>query len=291
MPSTLFVANGVVYPEQPNTQVELPKMTKGYWEPHSSSIDFCEDNYLHTKFLVETHNTWSSIVGISLLGIVGLVLGNSTRERRHTMTYILLVLIGVGSAGLHGTLHWAFQSSDELPMIYLATLANYMCIEYASPMGKPKYPQLPLGLILLMVAVTFIYYCFQHIFLVFVFMYSVAEIVNVYLMYTILYGRKDTSEAARRIGKLALYSYLIVALPIWHFDMYMCQWILANIATIFNGATMHVVWHLSAGFGAYCAIVCLECCRMDALELPYQEYYVFGLIPVILATQKEKKSD
>lgn len=62
--------------------------------------------------MVEFHNTWSSLAGISLFGVIGLWKGNPTKEIRYTLGYIVLLMIGVGSAGLHGTLHWIFQSSD-----------------------------------------------------------------------------------------------------------------------------------------------------------------------------------
>ena len=89
----------------------------GFWEPHSASIDFCESNYLHSNYIVEIHNTWSSILGISSFGAVGILFANPTNELRHFIAYFVLILIGVGSAGLHGTLNWIYQSSDELPMI------------------------------------------------------------------------------------------------------------------------------------------------------------------------------
>jgi hypothetical protein len=89
--------------------------------PHSPSITNLfvhtfpytgEANYAHLNSIVELHNTWSSIAGISLFGLIGLWKGNPTREIRYSLGYIILFLIGLGSAGLHGTLHWIFQSSD-----------------------------------------------------------------------------------------------------------------------------------------------------------------------------------
>eukprot|EP00979_Chaetoceros_neogracilis_P016841 scaffold9877_cov256-Chaetoceros_neogracile.AAC.2 len=94
-----------------------------------------EQNYLYHHGIVEIHNTWSSLAGISLFGLIGLIKGNATREKRYFLAYLTLFLIGVGSAGLHGTLHWVFQSSD--------VLMNFMIVEQGSPNGNPKYPRLP----------------------------------------------------------------------------------------------------------------------------------------------------
>jgi hypothetical protein len=78
-----------------------------------------EKNYEHFYEVVEPHNFWSSIAGISLFGLIGLWKGNSTKEWRYFLGYFILFLIGVGSAGLHGTMHWVFQSSDGKIVIVL----------------------------------------------------------------------------------------------------------------------------------------------------------------------------
>ncbi|OEU10819.1 aPHC-domain-containing protein [Fragilariopsis cylindrus CCMP1102] len=101
----------------------------GYWEPHTSSIDFCETNYLHSSYIAEPHNLFSSLWGLSLLGLIGIYYGNPTGEIRFKIAYGILILIGIGSAALHGTLNWVFQSADELPMIYLVISALYCLIE------------------------------------------------------------------------------------------------------------------------------------------------------------------
>lgn len=113
----------------------------GYWEPHTSSIDFCERNYGITKYVAEPQNVLSSLYGISLIGLIGLWYGipntgaSSTRSAstievlRYKLMYVILILIGIGSAALHGTLHWIFQSADELPMIYLTISAVYILLE------------------------------------------------------------------------------------------------------------------------------------------------------------------
>jgi len=103
--------------------------TQYYWEPHTSSIDFCEDNYLHSNYIVEIHNVWSSLMGISLFGILGLIYHSKNeiyKEKRSLLAYWILFLIGMGSAGLHGSLHWIFQSSDEVSDLRVQCLTWYL---------------------------------------------------------------------------------------------------------------------------------------------------------------------
>ena len=89
----------------------------GFWEPHSSSVDFCEPNYLLSEYIAEPHNVWSSLF-ITVIGMVGFFYGNPLNELSVSAMYIILAVIGLGSAGLHTTLHWFYQSSDEVPMLW-----------------------------------------------------------------------------------------------------------------------------------------------------------------------------
>lgn len=252
----------------------------GYWEPHTSSVDFCERNYEHSEFVVEWHNSWSSFVGISVFGLIGLIWGNPTKEMRHTLGYLILTLIGLGSVGLHGSLHWIFQSSDELPMIYLVAVANYMCVEVDSKVGEPKYPQLPTFLNILMVINTFIYYTFQHIYAVFIATYAVSSILNTFLLVYVVYWKNTGGKMGKKIFKGTIIGYLIIAFPIWLVDMHCCNWVLTNVADNMHGLTLHVVWHLCAGYGAYCVLVTLEYCRMIALKIPCTCDFWLGFIPI-----------
>src|SRR5947207_1882343 len=76
---------------------------------HTSDIDFCEKN--NDTFIVESFNTWSSLV-ISLYGIIGLWTckkinkhrGRLNLNTRLIVLYLNLVIIGICSAYFHSTL-------------------------------------------------------------------------------------------------------------------------------------------------------------------------------------------
>lgn len=251
----------------------------GFWEPHSSSIDFCERNYENSHHIAELHNTWSSLLGISLFGLIGLIWGNPTKEIRHTLAHAILLFIGLGSAGLHGTLHWIFQSSDELPMVYLVAMYMYMGFELDSKKGQLHHPRLPLMLFILLAINTVVYYAFQHVYLVFIISYNSLVIVNTGLMFNNNIRKKVGGEMGKRIGIRALIAYLIIGAPIWMIDMGFCDWILTHVADSTFGMTLHVVWHIAAGYGAYCITTNLEYCRMIALGLPCECTFWMGIVP------------
>jgi dihydroceramidase len=253
---------------------------EGFWEPHSSSIDFCEANYFRSHYIVEVHNTWSSLMGLSSFGLIGLVIGNHLKESRNTVAYSVLILIGLGSAGLHGTLHWFLQSADEVPMMYLLLSIFYLCGEYDAPVGKPNYPHLPQFLIFLAVANTLLYYCFQQLYLVFLCTFFSEAAVAIAGLRRIIYGTEGRSAIAKRINNIGVSSLFLVALPSWLYDMLQCKKFIGFANGNLFGMTPHIVWHFGAGFAAYCAIVCLECCRMEELKVTYKARFIGGIFPV-----------
>lgn len=264
---------------------------RGYWEPHTSSIDFCERNYLHSNHIVELHNTWSSILGISFFGITGILYANPTQETRYTVAYLVLVLIGVGSAGLHGSLHWIFQSSDELPMVYLVTCLNYMALEVDAPVGRPKYPWLPTALGIFSMVNTGIYYYFQQIYLVFLSTFVLGVVIMAVLTYQLAMLKEGRSHASKKLFKIGTFSYLLVGSPVWIFEMLQCHKVLPladALPGILQGATPHVVWHFTAGFGTYCIICFFCCCRMEALNIPFEVTMVNGILPTISKVEGKK---
>lgn len=291
-----------------------------FWEPHTSSIDFCESNYLLSNYIVEVHNTWSSILGLSFFGLLGLVFNNHTREVRHAIAYSILILIGLGSAGLHGTLHWFLQSSDELPMMYLLLSVIYLCAEWDAPLSSNNtsttsnssssssskstrnYPNLPTMLSLVAVTNTIIYYCLQKIYFVFLFTFISETTLVATWLYLVVYnhrhydGRRNnpktkgirtsnststSSHVARKICNTGIGSIILAAVPCWLFDMLHCQYVMEISNQYFLGVTPHVVWHFGAGFGAYCVILSLECCRLDELQIPYVATFQGGFFPRI----------
>lgn len=274
------------------------RITAGFWEPHTSSIDFCESNYVHSSHIVELHNTWSSLLGISLFGLIGIVWANPLRvygEHRWTLAYAILILIGIGSAGLHGSLHWIFQSSDELPMVYLATSILYLALEYNAPLQQqaaPNYPYLPSIFTALMVLNTVVYYCFQHIYGVFLVTYATEVTVLTILTWRIGRSRSIQEHVSKRLGVLAAFSYLFIGAPVWVLDMLHCHRVVLPYAHrlpgIWEGATPHVIWHFAAGFGAYCCIVALYCARLEELKMPFYVQMLGGVVPIIGLPQEKK---
>lgn len=280
-------------------------MIQGYWEPHTSSVDFCESNYSWSRYVAEPHNVWSSWFGISLWGLLGLwqtLQGAKSQQQqkrgdgiptsssfhplyewRTRLAFWLLLLIGIGSMGLHGTLHWIFQSSDELPMVYVVLCGVFSLLEIEARPHHPKFPLLPYAMAGVSVLQTVIYYVFQEYYIVFLVTFSVGvafvvQRIGVLATSTTL----PVQHSTRRLARLGFIAFVPVAIPVWIFDMLLCDHgVLQGSNLYFAGMTPHVVWHFCAGFGAYCLILFMIACRCDLLCQPVRLAYWCKSVPVL----------
>ena len=287
----------------------------GYWEPHTSSIDFCESNYLLSPHIVEPHNVWSSLFGLSLFGILGILYGNPTNEWRIFLIYFILLIIGLGSACLHASLHWCFQSFDELPMIYLVVVGLFAIIEVDSPRRKPKYPRLAIYLVLLSCINTAVYYKYQHLYLIFLLTFSGLTVVAFGLHVQIakrLYdenkkierggtimirGKKiryNNNAIALRFYKLHGISYVLIASPIWVLDQFHCGYLLPIYNALpfpLKGMTLHVVWHTCAGLGVHYFVQFLCAVRASELGMECDTKSLLGILPVVTVAKESKAAN
>lgn len=266
----------------------MNEIKEGYWWPHTSSIDFCEPNYAVTGNIVEFHNAWSSIAFLSGVGIFGLWKGNPTKEWRVAIAYLILVLIGIGSTLLHGTLHWLFQSSDELPMLYMAIGFFYCVLECETPIDHPpRYYSWPWFVALAFVN-TIIYYTFQKLYVLFLLSFTVVTLIVTLGLVRMLYQKNPRSSMAEAkamfwLGELY---FTAIGVTVWVFDMMLCNAVVLPISEQLpgwtKGITPHILWHFAAALGAYVLTTSLTCCRLISLGIPHHvSYMCFGMLPII----------
>jgi len=74
---------------------------RGYWDPQTSTVDWCESNYTVTKYCAEAFNASTNII-FFYLGVKGIAL------YRHDpillISYIGYLTVGLGSFLFHATL-------------------------------------------------------------------------------------------------------------------------------------------------------------------------------------------
>jgi hypothetical protein len=94
------------------------------WGDHTASIDWCEQNYVHTPYIAEFYNTLTNLptILLGLWGCYGSFKGGL--RRRYALGYLGLTGIGLGSLLFHATLKYEAQLLDELPMVSRISLRS-----------------------------------------------------------------------------------------------------------------------------------------------------------------------
>lgn len=179
-------------------------MTNYYWGPSDASVHFCEDKYTHLFWIAEYYNTLSSLCYI--------LVGSAIRKRNIEISNGL-ILVGIGSILLHGTLRWYGQLIDEIAMLYTIVKG----IEKYRP-DKVKRYHLPIMI--------FLYLNFyQH----FIFLASFFTLLNFYLCY-ITHNKIYITFST--LGSIC-----------WMSDKLLCKYV--------KHWYLHVWWHIFTSIGTY----------------------------------------
>ena len=199
----------------------VPEFLMGYWEPHTSSIDFCEPNYLLTPYIAEPHNAFSSLA-ITALGLIGLLYGNPTQEWRFVVMYGLFAAVGLGSFALHTTLGWLAQSLDEIPINWVNATYIYSLIEMQAKKSTKRIRNVEWYLLAFVVLQTIVYYQMRTWYLFFIITYtSTAAIVTLWAGYLVLVKLEDKEHISvcRTLYLHSLACYVVIGCVVWLLDM------------------------------------------------------------------------
>jgi len=126
-----------------NTENNLP----GFWDPLTSTIDWCEPNYQHSHYIAETWNTLSNLIYI--IGAFIFLLrvekfyrtNNFTRSLRLPRLYVEIFgvfMVGVGSFLFHMTLLREHQMMDEVAMNFTILMHLYSLLNMEDEIDGEK---------------------------------------------------------------------------------------------------------------------------------------------------------
>jgi len=249
---------------------------EGMWEV-TSTIDWCEPNYLHSSYVAETWNTFSNLIYI-ILSLYFLYQSSrlfksdprlKTRKlMRIVVSSVAIVIVGVGSFLFHMTLLKEYQALDELAM-YLIAVVNIFCqLNNEDELEANKYPNLAfmkfkgvfsspraglsaIGCGLLFILSLLTYSLLSDV--VFETMFGLSLLLSIVLTYRnavktypVPQQYKAQQETIKK-NRLIMFG-LVIAASVFAFSVWSID---NNTCPRFEALKLHSFWHLGTAVGTY----------------------------------------
>ncbi|KAF9885230.1 hypothetical protein FE257_000590 [Aspergillus nanangensis] len=240
-----------------------------FWGPQTSYLNFCEEDYVITRYVGEFINTLSSAVYI-IYGIYGLW---QLRRKQHVgsrwIPYGGLIGVGICSGGYHMTLKYHTQMSDELSMHLLTTPLLYRILTFQR---TPQYTRV-VGMILL---VEFTVVMVVHMVMDEFLLHAITFGMGVYLIATktvriIPDQIQDLSirKTFRCIAFFGCFSFLF-GYFVWLIDEWACGMLTGTkhyvglpFAFLLE---LHGWWHVFTAIGGYIAVAVVDVITSDEVD-------------------------
>ena len=184
-----------------------------FWGKPDVSVSFCEDKYVVSDYIAEYYNTMSALAYV----IVGIFF---FRTRLKKLS-IIMILLGLGTALLHGTLRFYGQWLDETSMLIL----SFFIIK---EIRKERFNKKTNNLYLL--ALILPYFVFERFFCYFFLVFCSLQI------YIYLIARKKIKKYTLEYYLIKSYSIILLISGIcWLLDQLFCEYV--------RDYQLHAVWH------------------------------------------------
>ncbi|OQD74157.1 hypothetical protein PENDEC_c012G03055 [Penicillium decumbens] len=233
-----------------------------FWGPQTSYLNFCEEDYVVTRFVAEFINTFSSFVYM-IYGIYGLRQLSQKQESGgfRSISYYGLFGVGVCSAGYHMTLKYHTQMSDELSMHLLTTPLLYRILTFqASPQRTKIVGVILLTLFTLVMAV--------HMFMDEFILHAVTFGLAVYLIATrtlkIILQQVSDPSIRRSLRNLTYFGFFCFAFGyfVWLIDVWACGILIKTRHVVGLPLAflteLHGWWHVFTAIGGYVAVAVVD---------------------------------
>ncbi|KAI9504713.1 hypothetical protein GGI25_000635 [Coemansia spiralis] len=273
----------------------IPVLNAGinYWGEATSTIDWCEENYVACKYIAEFWNTTTNLVFFAL-ALFGMYKVRSTKqENRFLLCYMAMLVVGIGSWLFHMTLQYQWQLADELPMVYGTCICVYCALRADVKVGSDIY--VSLALFAYSTVVTLVYVqirkpVFHQI------AYGMEVFCILYLnMKHQIELRKTNWRAYSELMQLLWVgvSSFGMAFVLWNIDNIFC----GNLRAIRNAVPallspffqLHAYWHIGTALGCYVSIVYQQYLRLVKLDT-VDEYRLRRLAFVVPYIDKAVKA-
>ncbi|SCU87978.1 LAFA_0E09978g1_1 [Lachancea sp. 'fantastica'] len=249
----------------------------GYWGKPTSTIDWCEENYVVSSFIAEWSNTLTNSAFVALALYVTWSAFYQRLEKRFVLIGLGLGTVGVGSWLFHMTLRYEYQLLDELPMIYATCIPAWSIFsEKRHPLNNGPLTTSSLfmqGVIGVLVfgaaAILTVVYLLYRDPTIHQTAYAILNVIVVFSAGGMAAKYVHDPLAKRNLRNTMALSISIFLLGyfLWQLDVHFCSfWIFVRRTFLHLPFGMflelHSWWHLLTGSGVYFYIVHLEYLRV-----------------------------
>ncbi|KAH8894143.1 alkaline phytoceramidase [Thozetella sp. PMI_491] len=231
-----------------------------FWGAQTSYLNFCEEDYVVTRYIAEFINTLSSLVFV-VYGIYGLrSLRGKPQAMSRAISYFGLMGVGICSAGYHMTLKYHTQMSDELSMHLLLTPLLYRLLTHKADQQRIRLVGIVLSIIFTTVMVI-------HMALDEFLLHATSFGLGIYLLTTRTLSIIRQIPQPRVKGSLrsiALFGVanFVFGYFVWLIDAWTCRLLIdarhsigLPLAFILE---LHGWWHIFTAIGGYVAVAVVD---------------------------------
>ncbi|KAJ5216102.1 uncharacterized protein N7498_002509 [Penicillium cinerascens] len=236
-----------------------------FWGQQTSYLNFCEEDYVVTRFVAEFINTFSSFV-FMVYGIYGLRQLSQKQQSGglRSVSYWGLIGVGVCSAGYHMTLKYhtqMYEKADELSMHLLTTPLLYRILIFQASPQRTKITGIILGTLFTIVMVV-------HMVMDEFILHAVTFGLAVYLIAArtlkIIPQQVPDPSIRRSIRNIAFFGCFCFGFGyfVWLIDVWACGVLIKFrhvVGLPFAFLTeLHGWWHVFTAIGGYVAVAIVD---------------------------------
>ncbi|XP_078492770.1 alkaline ceramidase 2 [Ciona intestinalis] len=224
-------------------------MEKSIWSdflPHSSEVDWCENNYATIPIIAEFWNTVSNSIFFIIPPLLIYLFKQYSRQvcSSVNLVWILLIFVGAGSVYFHSTLSLVGQLIDEIAILWvcLAALATWLPSKYLPSIlrsDRRNFQAIIAGVAVVSTCLALVKPELNHGLL---FMFGVPGTVLL-----VLELRSCECPLVLHVGTMSAV-WWCVAVLCWVSDRFLCNFL--------QFPYLHSAWHIMVCLASYMACVC-----------------------------------
>ncbi|KAJ5535775.1 hypothetical protein N7513_008961 [Penicillium frequentans] len=234
-----------------------------FWGLPSSKANFCEEDYVVTRYVAEFINSLTNLCYI-IYAIYGLRQLQQKRnvEFSRTIPYWGLMAVGICSAAFHISLQYHTQMLDDLSMLFTTTPLVHRVLT----VNADRKSSFVTGLFVysaLALLVTYHVTTDELILHASFFVGSIA-VIGIRTMQLLKRRTIENSATRRQLWGMIVFGAVIFHLGylVWLVDSWVCEWLRTTRAAIGLPwawlLELHGWWHIFTGIGAYIFIAVID---------------------------------